>query len=499
MWALGNLILLAALVGLLAVMLRPVTMLLDHGQRALDYPYPLNYGEAPLLDQSLRLWSGANIYPADWAQPPYLVSNYPPLFPLVQAPLLEVFGIGFGAGRALSLVATAASAILLGLTAYGITRDLTAGIASGVVLLAVPYVLHWSALARVDMLALALSLAGLCAVAWRPRGRLNLALAVLLLALAAFTRQTYLLAAPLAAFAWLWGARERTRAFLLAAWLAALVLVTFASLLVLTDGGIWSHVITANVNTLGSDSLNFYLDELVRSFPILLIGAGLALLIGLIRAILRRDDDVDEGAAAGWMAGAYLVGAVGAALTIAKVGSDVNYLVELSAALCLSAGVLIAALRRVPLIKAAAVVALALQVLLLMDLSETKYYRIVFERTSAESRAGVETLLTRLGELPSGERVLADEYLGLLILRGVPLEFQPFEMSQLALAGVWDESPFVAALRRGDYPTLLLYQPMMNPSLRFERWTPEMLRAINELYRPDGQAAETTIYRYVGQ
>jgi hypothetical protein len=71
-------------------------------------------------------------------------------------------------------------------------------------------------------------------------------------------------------------------------------------------------------------------------------------------------------------------------------------------------------------------------------------------------------------------------------------------MTQLALAGQWDEAPFVEALRAGEYPLLLLYQPMANPSLRFERWTPAMLRAINDVFRPDGQFAETTIYRYSG-
>jgi hypothetical protein len=69
-------------------------------------------------------------------------------------------------------------------------------------------------------------------------------------------------------------------------------------------------------------------------------------------------------------------------------------------------------------------------------------------------------------------------------------------MSQLVAAGVWDPAPFLRALERGDYPVVLIYQPMRNPSLRFERWTRDMLQTIYMHYRATFQAAETTVYRY---
>src|SRR5215216_3957929 len=63
-----------------------------HGLAALAFPYPLNYGEGPLLDQVSRLADLRNIYPADIADPPYAVSNYPPLFVGLQAPFVRLFG-----------------------------------------------------------------------------------------------------------------------------------------------------------------------------------------------------------------------------------------------------------------------------------------------------------------------------------------------------------------------------------------------------------------------
>jgi hypothetical protein len=62
---------------------------------------------------------------------------------------------------------------------------------------------------------------------------------------------------------------------------------------------------------------------------------------------------------------------------------------------------------------------------------------------------------------------------------------------------MWDDQPFLAALENGAYPVVLLYQPYRNPSLRFERWTPEMLRILNDHFRPAGQMAETIVYEYV--
>ncbi len=129
------------------------------------------------------------------------------------------------------------------------------------------------------------------------------------------------------------------------------------------------------------------------------------------------------------------------------------------------------------------------------DLSISKYEPILRER--ANDRAQLDRLAEAIRRTDTP--ILADEDMGLLVLSGKPILMQPFEMSQLAEAGLWDQQPFLDALNRGDYSTVLIYQPYRNPNLRFERWTPDMLRAINNDFRPDFQSAETTVYRYAGQ
>src|SRR5215211_4290866 len=59
-----------------------VLLFLRHGWQALSFPYPLNYGEGPLLDQSVRLAAFENIYRTNLSAPPYVIANYPPLFML---------------------------------------------------------------------------------------------------------------------------------------------------------------------------------------------------------------------------------------------------------------------------------------------------------------------------------------------------------------------------------------------------------------------------------
>jgi trehalose/maltose transport system permease protein len=215
-----------------------VSLFVAHGLAALDFPYTLNYGEGPILDQAARLQDLKNIYPADLSEPPYAVSNYPPLFVLLQAPLVWAFGPGFWYGRAISLASTIAVAALIALTVHAFTRDKTASLAGGLTFLAAPFVLHWSSLDRVDMLGLALSWAGLYALVRCPDRR-GVILSVLFFVAAIYTRQTYALAAPLAAFVWLLADARRGKALELAVLTGGLGLLLLSALSILTGGRVF--------------------------------------------------------------------------------------------------------------------------------------------------------------------------------------------------------------------------------------------------------------------
>jgi ABC-type glycerol-3-phosphate transport system permease component len=450
-----------------------------HGIAALAFPYPLNYGEGPLLDQAVRLQELQNIYPSDLSRPPYVISNYPPLFVLLQAPLVWAFGPAFLYGRAISLLCSIAVAGLIAATINTLTRDRTASVAGGLTFLAVPFVLHWSSLDRVDMLGLALSWGGLYALVRRPDRR-GVILAALLLVAAVYTRQTYVLAAPLAALAWLLARGQRRHALGLVIMTGGLGLLLLGVLSVLTEGGFFFHTVTANANEFRWGLVTGNLSFMGSFMPLLFVG-GLAFVVLGLRAR----------PAAWWFVGTYLAAAVATAFLIGKIGSDVNYLLELSAALALAPGSLVGRYPSRPGVRSALLLALAVQVAIMVQASQFTYAR--FQAGVIQTRDG----LARLEEVvdDSNGQVLADEYAGLLPLEGRSIYLQPFEMTQLKRDGRWDQGPLIASIERREFPAILIWKPPYAQGVYRERWTREMLETVDENYRPTHKYAGTLVYR----
>jgi ABC-type glycerol-3-phosphate transport system permease component len=455
------------------------SLFVRHGIAALAFPYPLNYGEGPLLDQAVRLQELQNIYPSDVSRPPYVISNYPPLFVLLQAPLVWAFGPAFLYGRAISLLCTIAVAGLIAATINTLTRDRTASVAGGLTFLAVPFVLHWSSLDRVDMLGLALSWGGLYALVRRPDRR-GVILAALLIVAAVYTRQTYVLAAPLAALVWLLARGQRRHALGLVIMSGGLGLFFLGFLSVLTKGGFFFHTVTANANEFRWELVTGNLSFMGSFMPLLLVG-GLAFFVLGLRAR----------PAAWWFVVTYLAAAVATAFLIGKIGSDVNYLLELSAALALAAGSLVGRYSSRPGVRSALLLVLAVQVAIMVQASQFTYAR--FQAGVIQNRDG----LARLEEVvnDSNGPVLADEYAGLLSLEGRGIYLQPFEMTQLQRDGRWDQGPLIASLERRAFPAILIWKPPYAQGVYRERWTREMLETVDENYRPTHKYAGTLVYR----
>ncbi len=275
---------------------------------AVLHPYSLDYGEAPLIDQATRLAAGKTIYRADISTPPYTIANYPPLFVISLIPFLNWFNSPFQMARVVSVVATIFSAVFIGLTIRTFNQSLNASplvapesqektlgrspskfqifnknwfaaLVAVACFIASPYVVLWSSLARIDSLALAFATAAIFVFARWPRARWGWVTGGLLLVAAAYTRQSYILAAPLAAFIWLWSQNKR-RALALALLVGGLGIALFLLLNSLTDGGFFYNIVTANVNEFGWDRLKDHLQGLWETYTILLLMGILYLGIG---------------------------------------------------------------------------------------------------------------------------------------------------------------------------------------------------------------------------
>jgi hypothetical protein len=90
--------------------------------------------------------------------------------------------------------------------------------------------------------------------------------------------------------------------------------------------------------------------------------------------------------------------------------------------------------------------------------------------------------------------VLADEFMRILTLNNQPLYIQPFEVTQLANAGMWDQRDLLTSIRSQEFPIILIHHFMGYP-VYTERWTPEMLAAIMEEYAPTDFLAQTLVLR----
>jgi hypothetical protein len=342
-----------------------------------------------------------------------------------------------------------------------------------------PYVVRWSSLSRVDSLGLALSWAGLFVVARWPEKRWSVFVSALLLVAAVYTRQTYILAAPLAAFVWLAAQGQRRRALETVAIAGGAGLIVFALLNIFTGGGFFLNTVTANLNDFRWERVSLNALGALLACPLLLLGS-LAFLLLTPR----------KGNRSWWLVAPYLLASIPSAVLVGKVGSDVNYLLELSAALGLATGAFIAWQRERPRLRIALIALLAVQVLALVQSSRVPSG---LQNYVIEQRGEVAQLSHMVAN--ANGPALTDDYMGLLPQRGRRIYFQPFEMTQLTLDGDWDQRPILKDIDQEKFPLIMIWSPPFAREIKRDRWTPRMLEEIHDNYEKTDRVADMVIYR----
>lgn len=465
-------------VGALAIL-----FFLVHELRAVAFPYPLDYGEGPLLEQARRLAGGDNIYRPTLTDYPFTIANYPPVYPLLLALVGKVVGFTYPAARVVSFLGAGASAWLIASIVRHVTGNARASVCAAALFLANPYVVFWATLARIDLVALPLSLAALLVMLRASGSASRVALALALAWLASMTRQSHLLAAPAAIVVGLAIERRwRALGFFVAAFAAAVAAAVFV-LDLLTHGGFLLHTVTANRNHYSFPLLSYFLGDLACTSGVLLalaLAAAFALrgIPRTTRAILVT----------------YLVATALSALTIGKVGSHVNYFLEIVASSAIFGGL---ALARIRVSSTPAWVAAATTLAAVAAIAVGLGFSVLRPQNMEAKlgrRAEFDALASTLRAEP--HPVLADETMGLLVLTGHSIELQPFEFTQLARQGEWDDSRVVRDIREGRFGLILINDGPDTPdSWTKERWTSAMLAAVHGRYAPNGALGGATLYR----
>ena len=445
----------------------------------LAFPFPLDYGEGPILDQTLRLADFETIYRDSFASPPYTVSNYPPLFQLIQVPLAWIVGPAFWYGRLISILSAVSAAGLIGLILHKLTRDRIAAAIGGLTLLAFPYILQGSVLNRVDALALALSLGGLYATVRWPGHRHGSWVAGLLFTATSFVNSRYALTAPLTAVIWLWHLEHRRQALRLAAIVTGSCVVLFLSLNLITQGGFYLNTVQANWISFSWDAVTGHVLNLYLNAGFLVIGC-------LVFIVIER---LGEATRSWPLVVPYCLAAAFMVFTAGMGNSSVNDLFEVAAALCLASGAFIAWAGESYWLKALLIFVLAWQIHVLIDWSRQDYIPALMNKV-ADTRE-VEQLAEYVQEAEGP--ILADEYMGLLPLNGRRLYFQPLEYKQLQAANLWSEVPLVDSIERQEFSLILLYEPRDRSAISI-RWAEQVRKAIYAHYRLEDTLARTFVY-----
>ncbi len=250
---------------------------------ACNETYAIEY-EGHVLWACLKLSQGQNIYDAAaLVSQPWSVIIYNPLYFLIGAGLLKMTGLSFAPLRGLSMLSTLLSflgfLILLRRSKLNQFQSII-----GLILFATCLpVIHWSPVARVDMLGLCLAIGGMerfvaafINAKWKDVKFSSMLPSLLLFLLAFFTKQQYIVF-PLSCFAFLLLQRQFRIGFQFTGLYLATSLAV-ASVIQLATGGYWAHLMYAKGlpwewSTLKSFIVPFLLEPKTIA-ALLVIGCG---------------------------------------------------------------------------------------------------------------------------------------------------------------------------------------------------------------------------------
>ncbi|MFP4380369.1 MAG: hypothetical protein ACLFUS_07690 [Candidatus Sumerlaeia bacterium] len=484
------------------------------GREAMVFRYQLDGEEGFILNQALRLKSGKGLYPPI-SEAPYLVDNYPPLFPWLWSLFVdpEAPSLSGGRGMALFFAWLAAFAPMGFLLMHSISgerdEDFTCdincpfcrcpGLLPAILLgflcciffLSFYSVLRWMAYARVDMPALALSLWGLVFFGlYRRFPRAAMIASACAFVAALFFKQTAI-AAPAACLLYLLIVNRRHALWYFIALLLA-VLAPVGILCLFTGGRYWLHTITYNRNAMRwTEVWNVWLPHLWRLYHWLLL-ATLTAVAGatFCRLVFRKKPAFPL---AMWLALLYGAFNLLSLTSLAKAGSAENYLLEPLMALVLLTGVSMLFLFPEPrggnverlgqyysgLRGAILVVSILMLFVYGMHYKSRLSIFTSWPRPSTQAMQAGNHVLKVLREHPGD--VLCEDPI-YTILSDRPVLFQHFIMSQLQAEGRWDDSDMVRRTENREFSLIQAHTDLRSTAGHYNRFTPAMREAISTHY-----------------
>jgi hypothetical protein len=328
------------------------------------------------------------------------------------------------------------------------------------------------------MPALALALAGMVVVAYRPQ---RWYLAVPFFVAACYSKQTFV-AAPAACLAWfLFQRKWKTVAGFFAS-MAAVAAVVFWFLQLRTGGLFAYHMLRDHPQPF---LLRQFLEVIGKALPAPLspfwrMAAFMLPLYGIVWLLLRNV--VKRGI---WQQFSlpvfYLVCTAGVSLiTAPKTGSDTNHLLELLAAAFVCAGIGYVRLTDVAVTKPGVLV-LPLLLSILTVAIAVVWRSPKFNHGSTAMLRDCDRAYAYVREHP-GSRILA-ENLGALVLANKRVLVSPYLLAQIVRYAGWSDAPLVSQIRERQFEAIVLAEDVEKFRREgAEAWSPEVIAAIAENY-----------------
>lgn len=230
-----------------AILLFALAVYVAYALNLFQFPYDYDQGEGfelvdtILFSQLKWPYQNTDVYP-------FYSSNYPPLFHILPAPLVAIFGPQYWTGRLLSFISTIITTVLIGYAVYRDGKRPWIAVLSGLAFLSSNMIYHNGPLFRQHLTMVMFETAAvLILVRAVPRRKTRqIALGFFLLILAGYTKQLAAVTA-LAVLVWLF-LRNPRRAVLWGIGFGATGAAIFVGLNMATDGEWWRQAILANIN-----------------------------------------------------------------------------------------------------------------------------------------------------------------------------------------------------------------------------------------------------------
>lgn len=426
---------------------------------AIRYHQPLDYGEGPILNQVRYILQGRNYY-KDINSPPYIVGNYPPVFNLLSVVFVPILGVSFGTGRLLAFLAVLGTAYIIHKIVFHFTGNRIVSLITALFYLAIDYVYVWGIYMRIDTLSIFFNMVGIYWVIRYEEDYRKLRWCILFFLLALYTRQS-MIAGTAGAYIYLL-TKDKRLAGRLILYTIAYGLSIFILLNTITGGQFYLHVVKYNNNIFTTRQLWFFLSKEIFTYTTFLF-------TGLIASILWLKDKKRR------IISLYFIFAFLVQLTVGKVGSMLNYLIEPVGIM----GIIVGIITGDALKKKNQMVSIGVATLILLQLAN--YYYGPNTLSWGWKPSPPLTALDRYVEEAQGP-ILA-ENLGILPAHNKDIYFDPFIFTQLHYQGIWDQSKIVKEIEEKKFDVIMLEFSLYYDHWRdSDRWSKEMKQAMYENY-----------------